>query len=449
MGTHTRRHAGAAVLVAAVLLLVIGGAHGYKHTLTVKNDNRGQFFIENFGFTTGGTMLMNVTDWGITPENDVDKELVYFLLRITKIDTAEYLEESPQGINLCSGGSLENSLPGSIKLGQDWKTNSFLRIDVDGEGSAYPPGLYNLYFVNCYARDGKKVSFKLHLEQYNQDPIYGKDYLPVGLDPIPTVYGLFSAAYAVMFFVWIFGFMRGPGKVVNKVHHLMTILIALKFFSMLFYGIEQHNVRIKGVPGKGLEITYLIFAVLKTLFFFVIVTLIGTGWSFFKPFLSDKDKKIIMVVVPLQILDNIAMVIVDEAAPGSVGWFTWKDIFRLVDIICCGAVLIPIIWSIKHLREASQIDGKAARNLQKLRLFRQFYLIVVSYIYFTRIIIYLLDATLQYDLIYLGEVFTELATLSFFLVVGYKFRPVQNNPYFNMEEEDAARMEEMRMADED
>jgi len=156
-----------------------------------------------------------------------------------------------------------------------------------------------------------------------------------------------------------------------------------------------------------------------------------------------------MVVVPLQILDNIAMIIVDEAAPGSVGWFTWKDIFRLVDIICCGAVLIPIIWSIKHLREASQSDGKAARNLQKLRLFRQFYLIVVSYIYFTRIIIYLLDATLQYDLIYLGEVFTELATLSFFLVVGYKFRPVQNNPYFNMEEEDAARMEEMRMADED
>jgi hypothetical protein len=449
MGTHTRRHAGAAVLVA-VLLLVVGGAHGYKHTLTVKDDHRGQFFIENFGFTTGGTMSMTVTDWAITPPltNDKDDGGIYFLLRITKIDTAEYLEESPQGISLCSGNF--DNLPGSIPLVQDWKTNSQKNITVGQEGSTYPPGLYNLYFINCHVRDrGAKVSFKLHLEQYNLDPIYGKDYLPVGLDPIPTVYGLFSAAYAVMFFVWIFGFMRGPGKVVNKVHHLMTILIALKFFSMLFYGIEQHNVRIKGVPGKGLEITYLIFAVLKTLFFFVIVTLIGTGWSFFKPFLSDKDKKIIMVVVPLQILDNIAMIIVDEAAPGSVGWFTWKDIFRLVDIICCGAVLIPIIWSIKHLREASQSDGKAARNLQKLRLFRQFYLIVVSYIYFTRIIIYLLDATLQYDLIYLGEVFTELATLSFFLVVGYKFRPVQNNPYFNMEEEDAARMEEMRMADED
>ena len=138
--------------------------------------------------------------------------------------------------------------------------------------------------------------------------------------------------------------------------------------------------------------------------------------------------------------------------------------------------MIPIIWSIKHLREASQSDGKgtttlllslsflysffssslfysswfqAARNLQKLRLFRQFYLIVVSYIYFTRIIIYLLDAALPFKLLFLGDVFTETATLCFFVVVGYKFRPVQANPYFNVEEEDAVRLEEMRAAEED
>jgi len=163
-----------------------------------------------------------------------------------------------------------------------------------------------------------------------------------------------------------------------------------------------------------------------------------------KPFLSEKDKKIIMFVVPLQVLDNVAMIIVDYTAPGSQGWFTWKDIFRLVDIICCGAVLIPIIWSIKHLREASQIDGKVARNLQKLKLFRQFYLIVVSYIYFTRIIIFLLDATLPFKLVWMGEMFSELAALSFFSIVGYKFRPSEDNPYFKLDvgDEDAIRMEE-------
>ena len=58
-----------------------------------------------------------------------------------------------------------------------------------------------------------------------------------------------------------------------------------------------------------------------------------------------------------------------------------------VDIICCCAILFPIVWSIKYLREASQTDGKAARSLHKLTLFRQFYVMVVSYIYFTRIVV--------------------------------------------------------------
>jgi len=307
-------------------------------------------------------------------------------------------------------------------------------------------GVYSLFFVNC---ENCSISFHMHLEQYNMDRGNHKNYLPAGLSPLPTIYGIFSIAYIIMFVIWIFGYMRAQGAVLNKVHYLMSILVALKFLSLLFYAFDQYNLKKTGIPG-GWAIAYYIFAVLKTAFFFVIVTLMGTGWSFFKPFLSDKDKKIIMVVIPLQILDNIAMVIVGTNAPVSTQWLVaWKDIFRLVDIICCGAVLIPIIWSIRHLREASQSDGKAARNLQKLKLFRQFYLIVVSYIYFTRIIIYFLDAALLYKLLFLGDVFTEAVTLAFFTVVGYKFRPVPANPYFTVEEEDSARLEEMRTADED
>jgi len=113
-----------------------------------------------------------------------------------------------------------------------------------------------------------------------------------------------------------------------------------------------------------------------------------------------------------------------------------KDIFRLVDIICCGAILVPIIWSIKHLKEASQIDGKAARNMQKLKLFRQFYLLVVSYIYFTRIIVYLLDATLPFRWVWLGDLFTEMATFAFYITTGYKFRPVPDNPFFTLDDDD-------------
>lgn len=59
-----------------------------------------------------------------------------------------------------------------------------------------------------------------------------------------------------------------------------------------------------------------------------------------------------------QVFANIAIVITEEESPSVIDWFTWRDVFHLVDIICCCAILFPIVWSIKHLREASQTDGK-------------------------------------------------------------------------------------------
>lgn len=70
----------------------------------------------------------------------------------------------------------------------------------------------------------------------------------------------------------------------------------------------------------------------------------------------------------------MAMVVLEEmsrTSPGSSDWLTWRDIFHLIDIICCCAILFPIVWSIRHLRQAAGADGKAEHNLMKLTLFRQ------------------------------------------------------------------------------
>jgi len=275
--------------------------------------------------------------------------------------------------------------------------------------------------------------------QFNVDKHGNRNYLSSGLSPLPTVYGLFVIAYVATIVIWIFSFLRARGALVNRVHHLMTVLLVLKLLSLFFKTIDYHFIKTTG-SGSGWNIAYLMFASLKGVMLFVLIAVLGSGWTFIKPFLSDKDKKIFLFVIPLQILDNIAMIIMEESAPGSQGWFTWKDIFRLVDIICCGAILIPIIWSIKHLREASQIDGKAFLNMKKLTLFRQFYLLVVSYIYFTRIIVYLVDATLPFRMVWLGDFFSELATIIFFCITGYKFRPATDNPYFALNDEE---MEEL------
>ena len=34
---------------------------------------------------------------------------------------------------------------------------------------------------------------------------------------------------------------------------------------------------------------------------FVVIILIGTGWSLLKPFLNDREKKIFLIVLPLQV----------------------------------------------------------------------------------------------------------------------------------------------------
>lgn len=83
---------------------------------------------------------------------------------------------------------------------------------------------------------------------------------------------------------------------------------------------------------------------LKGAVLFITIVLIGTGWTFIKHILADKDKKLFMIVIPLQILANVAEIIIDESEEGDIKRATWTDIFILVDLICCGAILFPVVW---------------------------------------------------------------------------------------------------------
>jgi G protein-coupled receptor 107 len=212
----------------------------------------------------------------------------------------------------------------------------------------------------------------------------------------------------------------------------MTVLVALKTIalfaeSMRFYYMKRH-----GDTLTSWTAVYYVFMFLKGVMLFIVVLLIGTGWSLLKSHLSRRDKSIISIVLVLQVFSNTAMIVMEESAVGTRKWVTWRDVLHIMDILCCFAILFPIVWSIRSLRESAFTDGKAHINLQKLVQFRSFYLSVVTYIYVTRIALFLLAASLPYNATWISVVVGEGAALVFFTLTGYRFRPLDQNPYLEV-----------------
>lgn len=319
---------------------------------------------------------------------------------------------------------------------RDWKRTTFSRaLRPDQEG------LYSLLFARCHSIDGKpssayirSVSFTLQASFQNPGP----NFLSAGDIPLPAVYMLAFLAFAAAtgFWYWLLARPAATHGRVQHVHYMMAILAGVKTISLLLESVRYHYIALVGVSHLWSDLYY-IFAALKGVMLFVVILLVGSGWSLMKGYLNAKEKRIIMVVLVMQVFNNVSMVVIEETAPGSKSWLAWRDTLHVVDILCCAAILFPIVWNIRHLRQASEVDGKVQRNLLRLKLFRQFYVMVIAYIYFTRIgIDFLLEGSVPYHMLWLGPLASEATTLLFFVLTGAAFRPSPEHPYMALKGED-------------
>ncbi|XP_069742503.1 protein GPR107-like isoform X2 [Narcine bancroftii] len=303
-------------------------------------------------------------------------------------------------------------------------------------------GLYSLYFHNCYSGKTSLQSIKFDMDitivEYNPG-----SYLSAGEIPLPKLYISMAFFFFLAGVVWVYT-LRKRSNDVFKIHWLMGALAFTKSLSLVFHAIDYHFISTQGYPIEGWAVVYYITHLLKGALLFITIALIGTGWAFVKHILSDKDKKIFMIVIPLQVLANVAYIIIESTEEGTTEYGLWKEILFLVDLLCCGAILFPVVWSIRHLQEASATDGKAAINLAKLKLFRHYYVMIVCYIYFTRIIAILIKIIVPFQWKWLYQFLDELATLVFFCLTGYKFRPASDNPYLQLSQnEEDVEMDEV------
>ncbi|XP_029992316.1 protein GPR108 isoform X1 [Sphaeramia orbicularis] len=303
-------------------------------------------------------------------------------------------------------------------------------------------GLYNLNFHYCQnlaTRNMLPYSFAVEVTEKNP----GGCYLSAAEIPLSRLYIGMAGVFFTAALVWVYTLMKHRYSVF-KIHWLMAALAFTKSTSLVFHSINYHFINTEGHPIEGWAVMYYITHLLKGALLFITLALIGTGWAFVKYILSDKEKKIFMIVIPLQVLANVAYIIIESTEEGSSEYSMWKQILFLVDLICCGAILFPVVWSIRHLQEASSTDGKAAMNLEKLKLFRHYYVMIVCYIYFTRIIAILLKITMPFQWQWCYEFLVEVSTLIFFVLTGYNFRPASNNPYLQLpQDEEDVEMDEV------
>jgi len=304
-----------------------------------------------------------------------------------------------------------------------------------------------------------RSTFHLDFEYKNVDLMGNLSYLTAGEMPLPHMYLYFSVSYALMLFLWVRSLKTddshpiGAKPTVFAIHHLMSMVLALKLLTVFFESVRYHFIRVNG-HAEIWSFVYYVLNFVKGTFLFTVILLIGSGWSFFKPFLTTKERRVVIFVFILQVIDNIAVVALTHETMGERLYNDWTAVLHLVDIISCCAILVPIVWQVNMLEQSLEgeqavqesadeqgtndggeivegsFDADEQTRLQaRLLLFRSFYLIVVAYIYFTRIVVYLFASSLSYNHTWLRYLVAELGTLTFYFMIGIKFRPRVENEY--------------------
>jgi len=337
----------------------------------------------------------------------------------------------------------------SMKSLQNWDVS---RKDASGRDNTSGPsithefklaeeGLYFLVYQVCAVGNPRlfaevRSTFSVDLEFTNYDSFGKVSYLTAGEMPLPRLFFFFSLSYALILYIWT-RVMKGESMIksereqnqgkkmnvnVRAIHHLMTAMLGLKTVTVFFEGVRYHFIRVSGIANLWTFVYYTL-SCLRGIMLFTIILLLGSGWSLVRPFLQEREKKIILFILVLQVLDNIALVFVLNDEQGERQYEDWKAILNFIDIVCCCTVLFPIVWQVSSLESEAESE-KNTRALGKLKLFRTFYLLVVSYIYFTRVVVYLVATVLGFRHSWISEFLTELGTIAFYITVGYKFRPI-------------------------
>ncbi|KAG0464628.1 hypothetical protein HPP92_018792 [Vanilla planifolia] len=289
--------ASAFLLHLLLIFYLISACMAEIKDLKITTDSRPVILFEKFGFTPRGFVDIAVSDVYFSSSVPLpDPSLLgFFLLSDENLIQAIY--QSQQEVPNPNPNPKSNpNIDPSCVLSSSYVRPLFTFRDL----SQPPPNSYNhsfritqpdeysLYFANCAIES--KVTMSVHTEMYNARPDGSRDYLSVGWILVPSIYFLFAIVYAVFLGVWIYFSLWKNHLSAHRIHQIMAGLLFAKVLNLICAAEDQHYIRVTGTP-HGWDVLFYLFQFLKGVLLFTVIVLIGTGWSFLKPFLQEREKK--------------------------------------------------------------------------------------------------------------------------------------------------------------
>jgi hypothetical protein len=413
-----------AFLIAVLLIASLSAVLGLKNNIELKKANKPAVYLETFVFAPGGVLNISATIKD-APQLAVTNNLGVFAI-ISKSYNPKFAfvdSRCPLDPNLIAELNANST---SLKFQAFRLELPFLKTSMEVPRSLQ--GVWSLHFVIC-GPIANGYSAKLELSMDNVDVSGKQTYLSAGDVPLPYIYLLSGLAITTLLFIWT-RMMMSPERTISGLHWIMLALLCFKVLATFSESFMYFTMASTGSP-KGWNIAFYVFQTFRALFLFLVVLMIGSGWQMVKAYLTDQDRYLFWVVIPLQVTANIGINICEEYNIRNL----WFYLFHLLDIICCMLVLMPIIKSIQALQSKADADDKIQRLVRKLEHLRHFYLILVGYIYVTRVFGSLLNSFLPAGITWISSLVVELSTISFYLLSGYEFRPARDNALFHSDDE--------------
>jgi len=473
-----------------ILQLCIAVVCGRIHNINIVSDRREIIPLANFGLTKDGFVDFQVTDfiikdnidakYGIVVESSQTQTASQYVethINICRPESIAFFDKHPKILNLLLDkddppklinedmsqyGAVKwdisnlkltdlltkSSSPDALFKVEHSTTNNSYSFHFQLEVKPEDEGQFTFYFYRC---PREPTSYRTTVDYLFSAVITaknGESFLSAGEKPLTFLYTAMGIVYFGMFWLWMKVMIHYSDNLF-KIHYLMAALVFAKFLACILHAIDYYFIASHGTPDEAWAILWYIIHLVRGMLLFISLALIGMGFAFIKHVLSYNEKLVLMTVVPLQILANVAYIIIDSSEEAELNYGTWKKILIFVDLLCCGAIIFPVMWSIRHLQQATErSDNKTTLVLSQLKLFRHFYILVVVYIYITRIALKFMEVVLPFQLAWCTNFMDEIATIAFFLITGWNFRPYISNPYYKVvEEDDEMEMESMIESD--